>query len=316
MAFNRQPSEPLAYQVSHTSTPNSPIRIGLKTVQPDATERTPILDSLVVGEIDHVLQKARGETRLFFSGASAGFIHGPDTLIPMVEIARKLLESGEEITSIREAQFREIVRNELALVATTADQISKDELAKASVILKVTTNHGRLLTITGTALPTPVAGGKWVGRIAAVSGIFGDTMVETIKSDRVERRYLISGPPTMTGRDIFSPAIQLATFFDLALQAGGNMMKKFAGAQIMLAAGCKKMTMPNLANLEEDGLFTIELQDPLVQKKRFNFGVLKTTLIKRDGKELASATVEIAMPNSKQVADAVTMQIASHPLIR
>ncbi len=315
MAFNRQPTEPTAYRVSHPST-SRPIKIGLKTVQSDATERTPILDSLVVGHVDRALQKARGETRLFFSGVSAGFIHGPDTLIPMVEIARKLLDSGEEITSIREAQFREIVRSELALVATTPDQISKDELAQAAVILKVTTNQGRLLTITGTALPTPVAGGQWVGRIAAVSGIFGDTMVETIKTDCVERRYLTSGPPTMSGRDIFSPAIQLATFFDLALQAGGNMMKKFAGAQMMLAAGCKKMTIPNLANLEEDGLFTIELQDPLVCKKRFSFGVLKTTLITRDAKEIASATIEIAMPNSKLVADVVTMQVSSHPLIR
>lgn len=313
MAFNRPPFGPKIYSIQSDFDHNKPIRIGLRTVLSDYTTRHPARDSVDIHEVDKAIQLARGETRLFFSGASARFIHGPDTLIPMMAIAQELLSSGEKLLAVHEARFRKLVRTELALEARPADQVSPQEISEAAALLKVRTNQNRVLTIIGKPTTKLIAGGIWPGRMRTLYSFFDNRMEETITADTVQRRYFMRQAPAMNGHDMFSPAVQLATFFDIALQAGGNILDEYMRQDLLLAASAKKMTIPNLNELEDGAKLTAILQDPLRTGKRFSFGVITITLTNPNGTQLASATIEIATPNSTEVEQAFYREQELYP---
>ncbi len=313
MAFNRQPSGPRVYNLRSNFDPNKPIEIGLKTVLSDYTIRHPAQDSVDITLIDQTLQIAKGETRLFFSGASEQFIHGPDTLIPMMTLAQKLLSSEEKLIAAHEARFRKLVRTELALEARPADQVSPQDISAASAVLKVRTNQNRFLTVIGKPTSRFIAGGVWGGRMNTLYSLFSSKMAETITRDAIERTYFTGPPPAMSSHEMFSPGIQLATFFDIALQAGGNIIDEYMKIDVLLAAGAKKMTIPKLSDLEEGAKLTVSLQDPLRPGNRFSFGVITTTLTNPNGMQLASAIIEIAIPNSKAVEQQFYLEEESYP---
>lgn len=316
MAFNRQPFGPKIYTIQSDFDASKPIEIGLKTVLSDHTIRHPARDSIDVHQVDKAIQLARGETRLFFSGASEMFIHGPDTLICMVALAQELLGPEEKLVAAHEARFRKIVRTELELVARPADQISPQEISEAAAVLKLRTNQSRVLTVVAKPTSKPIAGGVWPGRMATLYSLFSTRMEETIMGNAIERTYFTGPAPAMNGHEMFSPGVQLATFFDIALQAGGNIIDAFIGADVLLAAGAKKMNVPNLSELEEGAKLTVSLQDPLRPGRRFSFGIVSTTLTNPDGKQLAAATIEIAVPNSKEIENQFYEEEALSPHVR
>lgn len=295
----------------HHPQPRSPFRtldrnfvprgIGLKTKVSDNVVRNPAKDSLRVDDVDTACETARGQTRLYFSGFSDGFIHGPDMLIPMVNLTEHLLETDERISLVREVQFRRLVRTELALTVKAADQVTPRETRKAAAFAKFSTNKKRTLVVLATPVPEKVEGGMWIGQPKWCENILANGGTILITDDEIEMVWNLADCPPFSTEGAVSTAVQLACTLELTMQTSVSIIENFITAdRNVFAAGCNKLLIPDLTKVDRGSTISVTLRDPLRTGSNFRFAPFKMNLKDSQGQTLSEGIVELAIPKSRE----------------
>ncbi len=313
MAFGFKPRDAVPLGPAVLLAHDRPILIGLHTQIAEGTQRIPVLDSLAQVEVDSGKKHARGETRLFFSGHSQLYIHGPDTLLPAVALTERLLHEKERVVVAEEVQFRKLTRCELALEAHEGRQFTPKEVRENNLLTRFHTSRNRTFLVKGKETRNPVYGGKWPGRLATTTHFLGKSGYCTITEDTASFTYEQARPLAMTHLEAASSGFQLATIFDFVLQAGAQLITTFTqNGPWMLAAGCKGICIPDLATLTRGSTITVSMKEATKKGPKFTFIPVNFTLQSPTKTSLGCGEVTIAIPNTQSIERAYSEAIKGH----
>lgn len=89
------------------------------------------------------------DAKMFVTSVSAGkFVHGPDALMPVVQLLNKLVADGERLESVQRFSWKKPMKNNLKLAVYDRDFNGGDN---GDYVMegKFTTSEGRMLTVLG-----------------------------------------------------------------------------------------------------------------------------------------------------------------------
>ncbi len=251
----------------------------LKTVQEKDTPRDfeeDCLTDLVITE-----QSARAETRLLLTSWSKLFVHGSETMLPMLQLAERY--SGESIVGIEDTKFISPVQCELELEAKfLAPEEIRMHKSGAKVIMLCVTQSGRRVEIVAKPLKKPIAGGTWTGHEELIDSSLKGTLYPDLQSaesiDGSRQAGIIRGlraPLAATNQlhTLLAPTTAVISL-DLGLGIIGRLLPRDSES---LFLGCKQFSLPRaewtgIGEISCNAVHTARVS-PALQKTSFSLNI-------------------------------------------